>query len=61
MVCTHFDTSSHVFCADSAGVSLRLYLLSRVLLPHFLVLLLMLRMGLLSIKIVIFLRLLMLL
>jgi hypothetical protein len=34
MVCTHFDTSSHVFCADSAGVSLRLYLLSRVLLPH---------------------------
>jgi hypothetical protein len=64
MVHTHFDISIRVFCVDFTRVSLVLftrYLLSRALLRSFLVLMLMLRTGLLSTSIVIYLRLLVLL
>jgi hypothetical protein len=55
MICTHFDTSIHVFCADFTGEYL-----SDALRQVF-VLVPMLRMGLLSASIVIYLRLLVLL
>jgi hypothetical protein len=65
MIQTHFDTSIHVFHADSLGEyifeALRQVLAEQGLLPNFLVLMLMLRMGLLSASIVIFLILLVLL
>jgi hypothetical protein len=65
MIRTHFDTSIHVFCADSTGEylsdALRQVLVEQGTLAQFFVLVPILRMGLLSTTIVIYLRLLVLL